>query len=102
MTNESKHTVLVIGHPHPDTDAVCSALAYASFYHWQTGREALPCCLDDLAPEPAWVRAPPGLEAPRAIRDVYLGVADVMETQVPVLHQNQTLREAGQLMQKPQ
>jgi hypothetical protein len=35
MTLESTHTVLVIGHRHPDTDAVCSALAYVSFY----------CCL---------------------------------------------------------
>src|SRR5689334_1078231 len=102
MTSESKHTVLVIGHHHPDTDAVCSALAYASFYHWQTGREAIPCYLDDLAPETAWLLTYLGLEAPRAISDVYLRVADVMETQVPVLHQHQTLREAGQLMQKHQ
>ena len=29
MIAESNHTVLVIGHRHPDTDAVCSALAYA-------------------------------------------------------------------------
>jgi len=33
---------LVIGHQNPDTDAVCSALAYAGFYQWQTGRNAIP------------------------------------------------------------
>jgi manganese-dependent inorganic pyrophosphatase len=32
MTIGATQTVLVIGHHHPDTDAVCSALAYASFY----------------------------------------------------------------------
>jgi len=99
MTVESNHTVLVIGHHHPDTDAVCSALAYASFYRWQTGRDAIACYLDDLAPETAWLLRHLGLEAPRAIDDVYLRVADVMETHVPLLRPDQTLREAGQLMQ---
>jgi manganese-dependent inorganic pyrophosphatase len=99
MTGDSKQTVLVIGHRHPDTDAVCSALAYAHFYQWQTGRATLACYLDDLAPETAWLLQHLGLALPRAISDVYLRVADVMETQIPVLHPGQTLRESGQLMQ---
>ena len=102
MTVESNHTLLVIGHHHPDTDAVCSALAYASFYRWQTGQDAVACYLDDLAPETTWLLRYLGLEAPRAIDDVYLRVADVMETHVPVLRPDQTLREAGQLMQMHQ
>ena len=102
MTEESIHPVLVIGHHNPDTDAVCSALAYASFYRWQTGRNTIPCYLDDLAPETAWLLNHLGLEAPRAIGDVYLRVADVMERQVPMLRPDQTLREAGYLMQAHQ
>jgi manganese-dependent inorganic pyrophosphatase len=100
MTSHSKHPVLVIGHRHPDTDAVCSALAYAHFYRWQTGRDALPCHLDDLAPETAWLLRFLGLDAPRAIEDAYLRVADVMETHIPVLRPDQTLREAGHVMQQ--
>src|SRR5215216_2308291 len=73
MTVDSNHTLLVIGHHHPDTDAVCSALAYASFYRWQTGQDAVACYLDDLAPETMWLLRP-----------------------------DQTLREAGQLMQMHQ
>jgi manganese-dependent inorganic pyrophosphatase len=99
MTSESLYPVLVIGHRRPDTDSICSALAYANFYHWQTGRDTVACCLDDLAPETAWLLNHLGLAAPRAIADVYLRVADVMETQTPVLRPDQTLREAGQLMQ---
>jgi manganese-dependent inorganic pyrophosphatase len=102
MTEESLHPVLVIGHHHPDTDAVCSALAYASFYRWQTGRNTIPCYLDELAPETAWLLNHLGLEAPHAIGDVYLRVADVMERQVPMLRPDQTLREAGYLMQAHQ
>jgi manganese-dependent inorganic pyrophosphatase len=102
MTIESTQTVLVIGHRNPDTDAVCSALTYASFYRWQTNRNTVPCYLDDLAPETAWLLRHLGLDAPRPIADVYLRVADVMETQVPVLRPDQTLREAGLLMQRHQ
>lgn len=93
------NTVWVIGHRHPDTDAVCSALAYAHFYQWQTGREAIPYYLDEMAPETNWLLAHVGLAAPQPTADVYLRVADVMETQVPVLRPDHTLREAGLLMQ---
>ena len=75
MTSNSKRTVLVIGHRNPDTDAICSALAYASFYQWQTGQDAVACYLDDLAPETAWLLRSLGLDAPHAIEDVYLRVA---------------------------
>jgi manganese-dependent inorganic pyrophosphatase len=99
MTIESSQAVLVIGHQNPDTDAVCSALAYADFYRWQTGRNAIPCYLDDLAPETAWLLTHLGLAPPRSISDVYLRAGDVIETKVPLLRPDQTLREAGQLMQ---
>lgn len=99
MPGESIYPVLVIGHRHPDTDAICSALAYADFYHWQTGRDVVPCYLDDLAPETIWLLNHVGLAAPRPIADVYLHVADVMQTQIPILRPDQTLREAGLLMQ---
>lgn len=99
MTVETRHIVFVIGHHHPDTDAICSALAYAHFYQWQTGRITLPCYLDDLAPETAWLLRYLGLEPPQALSDVYLRVADVMEAHPPTLRPDQSLREAGQLMQ---
>jgi hypothetical protein len=66
MTAEANHTALVLGHHHPHTDAVCSAPAYASFYRWQTGRDAIPCYLDDLAPETARLLTYLGLGTPRA------------------------------------
>ena len=91
--------VLVVGHHDPDTDAVCSALAYADFYTWQTGENAVACHLDELNRETAWLLSHLGLQAPRAIRDVYLRVQDVMMTHVPKLHPDQTLREAGLIMQ---
>src|SRR5690348_16784351 len=90
--------ILVVGHRNPDTDAVCSALAYAALYHWQTGAATEACFLDDLAPETAWLLHHLRLAPPRPITDVYLRVRDVMETRVPHLRPEQTLREAGMLM----
>lgn len=100
MTAERAYEVLVVGHRNPDTDAVCSALAYAQLYHWQTGRPTLACHLDDLAPETAWLLGHLGLAAPRAISDVYLRAGDVMETNTPMLRPHTTLREAGTIMRE--
>ena len=97
-TRSPSEAVLVVGHRNPDTDAVCSALAYASFYQWQTGERAIACYLDELAPETEWLLQHLQLEPPTQITDVYLRVAEVMETEVPHLHPGQTLRDAGLLM----
>ncbi len=91
--------VLVVGHHDPDTDAVVSALAYAPFYAWQTGRKAVACHLDELNRETVWLLGHVGLSPPRPIEDVYLRVRDVMLTDAPRLHPDQTLREGGLIMQ---
>lgn len=93
-------TVLVIGHRNPDTDAICSALAYAHLYRHQTGRPTVACYVDDLAPETTWLLTHLGLQPPMPVNDVYLRVSDAMETEFPTLRPNQTLREAGLLMEQ--
>lgn len=96
----SSAPILVVGHTSPDTDAVCSAMAYASFYRALTGTPTVACHLDELAPETRWVLDHFNLPAPQAIADVYLHVHDVMDRDVPHLRPHQTIREAGLLMQE--
>ncbi len=91
--------VLVVGHANPDTDAVCSALAYAALHEALTGEPTVACHLDDLAPETCWVLEHFHLPPPQPIADVYLHVRDVMEQAVPRLRPEQTVREGGLLMQ---
>ncbi len=91
--------VLVVGHHDPDTDAVCSAMAYAAFYAWQTGEKTVACHLDELNRETAWLLNYLGLASPRIIEDVYLRVGDAMVIDTPTLRADQTLRESGLLMQ---
>ena len=90
--------VLVIGHRNPDTDAICSALAYADFYSRSNGTTAVACYLDELGPETVWLLTHLGLNPPRQISDVYWRVADVMRTDTPTITANTTIREAGLIM----
>jgi manganese-dependent inorganic pyrophosphatase len=94
--------ILVIGHRHPDSDAICSALAYADYHRRTTGANAVACYLDELGPETAWLLKRLGLEPPRQISDVYLRVADVMLSDTPWLRPDDTVRRAGLLMQEHQ
>ena len=100
MNEAPINEVLVVGHHDPDTDAVVSALAYASFYAWQTGEKAIPCHLDELNRETTWLLSHLDLAPPVAIKDVYLKVRDVMLTDAPKLYPDQTLREGGLIMQR--
>ena len=100
MNEAPMNEVLVVGHHDPDTDAVVSAMAYASFYAWQTGEKAIPCHLDELNRETTWLLSHLDLAPPVAIKDVYLKVRDVMLTDAPKLYPDQTLREGGLIMQR--
>ena len=90
--------ILVIGHRNPDTDAICSAMAYADLYTRLHGAGAVACHLDELGPETSWLLNHLGLEPPRAISDVYLRVADVMVRDTPQLRPDDSVRRAGILM----
>lgn len=92
--------ILVVGHTNPDTDAVCSALAYADAYRQITGEPTVACHLDEIAPETQWVLEQFQIAPPLSIADVYLHVRDVMERDVPRLRPEQTVREAGLLLQE--
>lgn len=90
--------ILVIGHRNPDTDAICSAMAYADLYARLTGAATVACHLDEIGPETAWLLKHLGLPVPRPISDVYLRVADVMAADAPSLGPADTVRRAGILM----
>jgi manganese-dependent inorganic pyrophosphatase len=90
--------ILVIGHRNPDTDAICSAMAYADLYARLHGAATVPCHLDELGPETSWLLRHLGLPAPRQVADVYLRVADVMLRDTPHLRPDDTVRRAGLLM----
>lgn len=70
-------SLLVFGHRNPDTDAICSAIAYADFLR-RTGRpEAMAACCGAPNKRTEYVLKAAGLPPPRIIMDVRPEAEDV-------------------------
>src|SRR5437660_9154681 len=92
--------IYVIGHKNSDLDSVASAYAYARLLQLQGEEEAIPARNGVLKPEVRFALERFEVEAPEALEDVYLQVRDVMRRGVISAHIDQTLLEAGQLLQE--
>src|ERR1700694_2875905 len=92
--------IYVIGHKNSDLDSVASAYAYARLLRMQGEEEAIAARNGDLKPEVRFVLERYQVEPPEAIDDVFLQVRDVMRRGVISAHLEQTLLEAGQLLQE--
>lgn len=90
--------VLVIGHRNPDTDSICSAIAYAEFKR-QTGmRNAVAARCGDTNERIDFVLRTFGFAPPRFIADVSPKIRDVMQENVVSLPPHATAAEALGLM----
>src|SRR2546430_11155080 len=92
--------IYVIGHKNSDMDSVASAYAYARLLQLQGEEEAIPARNGVLKPEVRFALERFQVEPPEALDDVYLQVRDVMRRGVISAHLDQTLLEAGQLLQE--
>ena len=72
-----KTPVLVIGHKNPDTDSVCSALAYARLKTQITGEEYIAKRAGHLNEETQYVLDKFGVKAPEYLKDVSTQVKDI-------------------------
>ena len=70
-------SVLVFGHRNPDTDAICSAIAYADFLQQTTRPDAVAACCGPPNQRTEYVLARAGLAAPKLVMDVRPQVEDV-------------------------
>lgn len=92
--------IYVIGHKNSDLDSVASAYAYARLLQLQGEEGAIPARNGELKPEVRFALERFHVEPPEALDDVYLQVRDVMRRGVLCAHINQSLLEAGQMMQE--
>ncbi len=92
--------IYILGHKNSDMDSVASAYAYARLLQLQGEESALPARNGELKPEIRFALERFQVEAPEALDDVYLQVKDVMRRGVISAHIDQSLLEAGQLMQE--
>ena len=86
--------VYVIGHRNPDTDSICSAVAYA-WLKRQLGVNAVAARAGALNPETQYVLNYFGVEEPVLIEDMYPRLKDVELIAVPMLNGETKLREVS-------
>ncbi|MFN8539365.1 MAG: putative manganese-dependent inorganic diphosphatase [Thermomicrobiales bacterium] len=91
-------TVWVVGHQNPDTDSICSAIAYAALRRLTDLPGATPARLGPLWAETSAALARCGVESPPLLTDVRQRVGDVMNPAVVTIGQDATLYEAGRIM----
>ena len=75
-------SVLVFGHRNPDTDAICSAIAYADLLQKTTRPDAIAACCGTPNKRTEYVLKQAKLAAPRMVMDVRPEVEDVCQKQV--------------------
>lgn len=75
-------SVLVFGHRNPDTDAICSAIAYADLLQKTTRPEAIAACCGTPNKRTEYVLKQAKLAAPRMVMDVRPEVEDVCQKNV--------------------
>ena len=92
--------VYVLGHRNPDTDSICSAIAYADLRRATDLPGATPARLGPVLAEPAFALEQCGVAPPILIEDVHQRVADVMNHDVLTVHADHTLFEAARLMRE--
>ena len=89
-------TVLVIGHRNPDTDSVCSAIAYA-YLKQQLGLNAVPARAGKINPETQFVLEHFGVPVPKLVDDLYPRLRDIRLAQPPTVGPDASLRDVGRL-----
>ena len=95
----SMKPIYVIGHRNPDTDTICSAIAYAALKR-SRGEDAVAVRTGPVNAETKYALEYFGAEAPMFLSDLYPRVKDIMLTNDTVVRETDTLHHLGQVMQK--
>jgi len=91
-------TVYVCGHKNPDTDSICSAIAYAHLKRITEGINAIPVRLGPINRETKFVLDYFGIEEPILIENVYTQVQDIKFDKPLIFKENTSMFEAWNAM----
>ena len=97
--NQQKE-ILVVGHKSPDTDSICSAIAYANLKNKLTGQQYTPRRAGDLNKETAFALSYFGVEPPAYLADVRTRVSDMEIKEVPAVNAKISIKQAYSLMKE--
>ena len=91
--------VYIVGHKNPDTDSICSALAYAELKQ-RLGVHAIPCRLGPLNEETKYVLKRFGLENPLLLKDARSQLRDIDMDEPTLISTKTSLKEAWDVLFK--
>ena len=96
----NKRKVYVVGHKNPDTDSICSAIAYARLKSKLTGEEYTPRRAGQLNEETQYVLERFGVKAPTLLSDLRVQVKDVDLRKVEGLNGSVSIKTAWARMKE--
>jgi len=91
---KSARPTWVMGHKNPDTDAICSALAYADLLRQTRIPEAVAACCGPPNARTEWVLQTAGVVRPRLMSDVNLRAGDICRREVSTAKATDSVIEA--------
>ena len=95
---QTAHKVVVIGHRNPDTDSICSAIAYAELKNKTSDLVCEPRRAGKMNQETEFVLKKFGVKPPRMCTDVNPKIRDVDYREMPGIPGSTSLRKAWEIM----
>ena len=99
---KAAHKVVVIGHSNPDTDYICSAIAYAELKNKPSDLVCEPRRAGKMNQETEFVLKKFGVKPPRMCTDVNPKIRDVDYREMPGIPGSTSLRKAWEIMRDKQ
>ena len=99
---KAAHKVVVIGHRNPDTDSICSAIAYAELKNKTSDLVCEPRRAGKMNQETEFVLKKFGIKPPRMCTDVNPKIRDVDYREMPGIPGSTSLRKAWEIMRDQQ
>ena len=100
ISTEKEQNVFVVGHTNPDTDSICSAIAYANLKQKVTGKKYTAKRAGLVSPETEFVLKRFDIKTPGYISDVREQVKDMIIREVPGINKEMSLKKAWDIMDK--
>lgn len=95
-----KDILYITGHINPDTDSICSAIAYAEFKNKTGNIHAIPIRLGEVNEECKFALEYWGVNKPPLIKSVKMQVSDLNLDKVAPIYQEISLKTAWSIMKK--
>lgn len=93
-------TIYITGHKNPDSDSICSALAYAEYKNGNGNINAIPIRLGKINRETKFILDYFGVKAPKALDTIRLSVEDLDFDKIAPITPDISFRMALELMKK--